>query len=282
MNKINGFHNLSVRLNQDKNKDEISSLVSNTNKMLANLDNEQKKRKTMENKMVMNEKLASIGRLSSNIAHEITNPLLAICSCMEVLKSHLPSDLKNVKEAFDISEAELKHIQNIISGLHSFHKMDKDEFVVVSLKEVLESSLKALVWTNKLQSIELQKDINKEVRVLGSFVLLKQVFVNLVMNASEAMGDGGGCIRLEIRTSRESETVEVHIFDDGPGIPEKIRNSLFEPFVTSKKEGTGLGLFISHQIINQHQGELVYDTEYESGCHFYVSLSKLEDQIIAD
>jgi C4-dicarboxylate-specific signal transduction histidine kinase len=108
---------------------------------------------------------------------------------------------------------------------------------------------------------------------------LKQVFINFILNAAEAMEAEGvvpglnGILKIDISVSPDKRFAAVHFIDNGPGLPPEVRGSLFEPFVTTKDDkGVGLGLYISYKIIRNHRGEIVYDEEYKGGSHFIIKL----------
>lgn len=274
MNRIEGLEDLSTRIEQDMQIDEISLLISNLNLTLDKLENEKIFRENIEKAMVIQGKLASIGRLSSNIAHEINNPILAISNCLQVIKKCVKKKHELVKEALEISESEIERTRKIISGLLDFHRPDK-EFTTLNINDVIMQAIEVLKWSNKLKATRIDCEMGEIHCVLGSPVKLQEVFMNLILNAVEAMEDMGdkGNLKITVKPSDDEKSVEIHFIDNGPGIPPEVRNSLFEPFVSTRdNRGAGLGLFIAYKLIDIHNGEIIYNEHYKSGAHFIIKL----------
>ncbi len=274
MNRIEGLDDLSMRIEQDIQMDEISQLISNLNLTLDKLENEKVFRENIEKAMVTQGKLASIGRLSSNIAHEINNPILAISNCLQVIKKCVTKKNELVKEALEISEAEIDRTRKIISGLLDFHRPDK-EFSTLNINDIVMQALEVLKWSNKLKSTRISCDFGEKHFVLGSPVKLQEVFMNLVLNAVEALEDMGdkGTLTITVKPSDDGKYVEIHFMDNGPGLPLEVRNSLFEPFISTRdNRGAGLGLYIAYKLVDIHNGEIIYNEEYKSGAHFIIKL----------
>lgn len=274
MSRIEGLEDLSVRLEKDNKKDEISHLVSILNLTLDKLENEKISRETVEKAMMNQGKLASIGRLSSNIAHEINNPLLAISNSIQVIKKSSKGEDELLNEAIEISESEIDRIRKIISGLLDFHRSDK-EFTSLKVKDVIKQTLEVLKWSNKLKSTKIIYKIKEDCHVYGSSVKLEEVFMNLILNAVEAM-DGmneKGKLKIEVFHTKDKNLVELHFIDNGPGLSPEVKRSLFEPFVSTKEnKGVGLGLYIAYKLINLHHGHIIYNEDYKDGTHFIIKL----------
>jgi len=279
MKEIEGLEDLSKRISTDKKKDEIEYLVSNFNSMLDKLEQEKIKRENAEKAMIMNGKLASIGRLASSIGHEVNNPLLAISNSIQVIKKISKSKASLFHEAIEISESEISRIRELISSLLDFHRLGKEEFSLLDVSQVITKTLDVLRWSKKLGETSIVEELDKDAWILGSADKLKQVFINFVANAVEAMESLNrvekGVLQIKVKKSATSNFIEVHFFDDGPGIPENIKATLFEPFVSTKGvKGVGLGLYISYKIIDTHHGEIIYDETYKEGTHFIIKLPK--------
>lgn len=292
MKRIEGIEDLSVRIDTDAKRDEVSRLITDINLTLDRLEQEKIQRENVEKSMVKQGKLASIGRLASSIAHEINNPLVAIGSSIQVLKKickqkSMDVDVEDpslVKEAMEIVESETERIREIISGLLDFHRLDKEEFSRVNLKEVLLQSLSVMKWGKKLGDIQVMLELEDDLFVYGAPVRLEQVFINFISNAAEAVsmkggegGEGNQGGKLQIRavstTGCTRKCAEVHFIDNGPGMADDVKGSMFEPFVTTKEDkGVGLGLYISYKIVGKHGGEIIYDEDYKAGTHFIVRL----------
>ncbi len=294
MGQIQGFEGLSIRIDSDNKSDEVSHLISNINLTLDRLEQEKVKRENAEKSMIKQGKLASIGRLTSSIAHEINNPLMAISTSIQVIKKigrdKSVDDSSVLEEAIEISESEVERIRDIISGLLDFHRLDKEGFTRVNLKDVVLQSMSILNWSKKLEPIETVLELSEDVFLYCSPVKVKQVLINFILNAAEAMGGGdrkksrggtkSGKLKIMVvppSVSSEDQTgrqfAEIHLIDNGPGLPAQVKRSLFEPFITTKEDkGVGLGLYISYKIIEQHDGEIIYDENCKEGTHFIIRL----------
>ena len=278
MQQIQGLEDLTTRIPEEPGRDEISSLTANFNQMLEKLEQERNAREGIEKALCTNEKLASVGRLASSMAHEINNPALAISNCLQVIKKKWRSETDSVREAVEIAEGEIQRVRDIIAGLLDFHRQDEYEYISVDLKEALRQSIQMLIWTDKLDPNLLTAEMPEGMYVRGTKGKLQQVFLNLILNAVDAVDKKSGWIRIEIRPSSDRSAAEVHIFDNGPGIPDEVRGKLFEPFVTTKDEqGTGLGLYVSQKIIKRHGGQIILDEAYQTGSHFIVSIPLQEE-----
>jgi two-component system NtrC family sensor kinase len=300
MGKIQGFEGLSIRIDNDNKKDEVSHLISNINLTLDRLEQEKVKSENAEKSMIKQGKLASIGRLTSSIAHEINNPLMAISTSIQVIKKitrgKSVDDPSLLEEAVEISESEVERIRDIISGLLDFHRLDKEGFTRVNLKDVVLQSMSILNWSKKLGPVETVLELAENVFIYCSPVKVKQVLINFILNAAEAMGGGGdkkknraikgGKLKIMVVPPSASASTsiangdqanrqfaEIHLIDNGPGLPAHVKRSLFEPFITTKEDkGVGLGLYISYKIIEQHDGEIIYDEQCTEGTHFIIRL----------
>lgn len=289
MRQIEGLKDLSTRVDRDGDSDEIALLITSINLTLDKLENEKMNREKAEKTMIKQGKLASIGRLTSSIAHEINNPLLAIGNSLQVIKSiasrqAAPSpndDTEMMTEAIAISDSELHRIRDIISGMLDFHRLDKEEFSKVNLKKLIQHSLNLLKWGKQLAPVEVIQELDESCFVYGAPVKLEQVFINFILNAMEAMnpekgernqGDMGA-LTIRVTPSADNRYAEIHFIDSGPGLAPNILGSLFEPFISTKTDrGVGLGLYISYKIIEQHHGEIVYNEEFKQGAHFIIRL----------
>lgn len=279
MKKIEGLKDLSKRIDDDLKHDELSYLVTNFNSMLDKLEQERVKRETAERAMITHSKLASIGRLTSSIAHEVNNPLLAISNSIQVIKKISRSKSELFQEALEISESEISRIREIIASLLDFHRLEKEEYSQLNAVEIVQKSLDVLRWSKKMGDTKVIQKVENDCWVYGSPVKLKQVFINFILNAVEAMefenNGKPGLLQIEVRncTSADSKTVEIHFIDNGPGIPEEVSGHMFEPFVSTKGvKGVGLGLYVSYKIIRNHNGEIIYYDKYKDGTHFIIKL----------
>ncbi len=211
--------------------------------------------KNAQGKLVQAEKLAALGRLTADIAHEIRNPLTALGGFGRRLLKMAENNKE--KEYADIVVAEVDRLEHILRDVLTFSREARVHFTREPLTESLKGTLASFSKLCEEQSIEVETNFGTSLPVLIDRDQIRQAANNLVSNAIDAM-PGGGTLRVE--TAEEEfnciKHVVVHVSDTGPGIPEKTLTLIFEPFYTTKKigHGTGLGLSISRKIIEEHGG----------------------------
>lgn len=219
---------------------------------------------------IQSEKLAEVGRLSAGIAHEVNNPLAVISYAAQLMQREdgLPQFQQELIERI---ESEAERLKALTGSLLSFSRAQELMRREVDVNEVLADVLRLVRYELTRHQIELREDYATLPWIQADPNKLKQVFINLIMNAAQAMGAGG---KLTIATSPVAgEEVEVRITDTGPGISDAVRAQIFEPFFTTKKEGegTGLGLYICRNIILEHDGRLLVES-HPGGTTFRVVL----------
>jgi len=234
-----------------------------------------------ESQLVHSEKMASLGRLVAGVAHEINNPVSFIANSVSPLKKRLakaiaapPADvaaiLEEAGEIVDIMANGAQRAAAIVKDLRSFSRLDEATRKAVDLHEGLEVSLRLLEhrWRGR---ITVERDYGTLPAVDCDPGQINQVFVNILANACDALGEGG---TLTVATRADGDTVRVVIRDDGPGIPREVRDRIFDPFFTTKDvgAGTGLGLSISHGIVTAHHGRIEVDSEPGKGAAFTIVL----------
>ncbi len=224
-------------------------------------------REQLEEQLVQTEKLTSLGLLAAGVAHEVNTPLAVISNYIQMLAKQLPGDdsrqkiiEKIVTQTFRASE--------IVNNLLNFSRTGAGEFAEVKLNEVIEETLTLVAHPFRLARVSVMKNLSGGLPpVLGSANRLQQVFLNLFMNARDAMPNGG---ILEVRTSAQNGSVEIEITDTGMGIPREHLNRIFDPFFTTKStgKGTGLGLSVSYGIVKEHSGTIEVRSTAGKGTSF--------------
>lgn len=223
--------------------------------------------------LVRTEKLAATGRLAASIAHEINNPLEGIKNFLAVLEERLPPDDEN-RELLRLIGVGFQRIQKTTRQLLSFSRKEEVARQPCDLREPIENALAMVRNRLAMQQIVLEERWDEPLpQVLASPEQMEQVFLNLFLNAADAMGESGG--RLEVHGWREGGEVCVAVRDTGPGIPEEIRDRIFEPFVTTKNGSSGLGLWVSYGIVTEHGGRVDVESEPGKGTAFTVRLPAL-------
>jgi signal transduction histidine kinase/DNA-binding response OmpR family regulator len=226
--------------------------------------------RSAQHMLIRSEKLASIGRLAASIAHEINNPLLPIQinldDMLEDLHDHKPIDAQEITR----TQESVERIRRIVNRLLEFTGNSLNSMTIkpLDINKVIRnvSELVAKSLEQKGQRVEL--DLGSVPEIQADKDGLEQVFMNLILNASEAMSRGG---HVEISSRTEGDWLVIKVVDTGSGIPQEIIEKIFEPFVTTKEDGSGLGLFVSYGIIQNHSGRLELSTG-KKGTTFVISL----------
>ena len=204
--------------------------------------------------------------MAAGIAHELNTPLTYIMGNLELLELQelSPSQRDMLSSIARGSE----RIRALAQRLLAFSRPGREEMAPLAVNDVVERSLELCQYQIASGRVTLVKRLDAELpRVLGVSNQLEMALINLVVNAVHAMGEKGGT--MTVCTRRRGDDVEISVADEGPGIPERIRQNLFEPFVTTKPEGkgTGLGLSTVLMVVERHNGHVDFDTNEGSGHH---------------
>jgi two-component system, sporulation sensor kinase E len=232
-------------------------------------------RKEFEKRITQTEKLTTVGQISANIAHEIKNPLMGISGAVQVLMKKLegnPPARETLSKIFE----QVQRLDSTLKGLLSFARPQTPYFLKGNVNEIIDQVLFFVAPEAETKRVRITKEMAKE---LPSISLdpdqIKQVFLNIILNALQAMPEGG---ELKIKTSNGNGNsggeIRIVISDTGSGIPEDIREDIFRPFFTTKIKGTGLGLAITKSIVEEHGGNINYTTELNKGTSFEITLPK--------
>ncbi len=234
--------------------------------------------------LVQSEKMRTLGQLVAGVAHELNNPIGFVHANLKLLEEYVAKllalqenggDISRVREAIakllSRSREGTQRVKQIVADLRTFSRMDQAELQEADLNEEIERTL-SLMEPRAKCGIEVQRDFGEMPRVRCHAGQLNQVFMNLLINACDAVGDKG---RIRVRTRALDETrVRLEFEDEGPGIPPELRDRVFEPFFTTKPvgKGTGLGLSLSHGIIERHGGRIWVESEAGAGTRFVIEL----------
>jgi two-component system, NtrC family, sensor histidine kinase HydH len=215
------------------------------------------------------DRLCALGELSASMAHEIRNPLGSIKGAVEILRDDYgPDDAKY--EFIQILLKETDRLNHIVQEFLGFARPKQPELQQADLNEAIESVLALTAQEAKKAGVKVEKSLDTAIGMRGLDVgLLRQAFLNLVLNAIQAMDNGGV---LTIKSRLQGDAVEITIADTGVGISEENRKKLFSPFFTTKKNGTGLGLAITYRIIENHRGTINVASKPGKGSTFTVKI----------
>jgi len=260
---------LSASLIYDDEGNEICS-VGIFKDLRERLKMEERLQETQQ-QLLQSEKLAAMGRLTSQIAHELNNPIYGIMNTLELLKTEVPPESKR-RKILEMSLSETERLSEILRNMLSFSKPEEEVRRPIDVNELLQGIALFMDKQMSEANIDIETRFEPEIpRVMGSTGQLRQVLLNIIRNAKEAMPQGG---ILSLETMRENRGVVIHIKDTGIGIPEEIRDRIFEAFFTTKHEvkGVGLGLSVCYGIIKDHGGEIHVKSEEGRGSTFSIIL----------
>ncbi len=274
-------------------RDEVGHLVDTFNRMTANLQqrdeqlrelNRQLEEKVQQRtaqleekslqliqaqeELLRSEKLAAIGSLAAGVAHEINNPAAIIRGNVEILMMGIPAGTDGREEAEEVLK-QTERISLITRNLLAFAREQAIHPEQVRVNAILGEILDQVGHQAPLDQVEVQTRLADVPPIVGDTERLRQVFTNILVNALQAM-EGRGTLKVE--TSTNGHAVEVAITDTGPGIPAEIREKIFNPFFTTKKTGTGLGLSVSYGIIKALGGVIEIESQVGEGSTFRVRL----------
>ena len=225
----------------------------------------------MQQALLQSEKLAAMGRLTSQIAHELNNPIYGIMNTLELLKTEIPPGSKR-RRILELSLSETQRLAEMLRNMLSFSKPEEEKRKPIKINELVEGILLMMERQMRESNIKVETYFDEGIpEVMASTNQMRQVMLNLIKNAKEAMPKGG---TLTVRTTREDNKVLIHIQDTGAGIPEEIRDKIFEAFFTTKQKvkGVGLGLSVCYGIIKDHGGEIKVESEVDKGTSFKIHL----------
>jgi len=231
--------------------------------------------KTTQNGLIQAEKLTSLGQLAASIAHEVNNPLSGVLVYTQLLAKKVAGDKLSKETALGYlskMESELNRSTRLIRNLLDFARQSPPSLRLVSINDVVDKALDLAAHSAALQDIEVIKEFSSSLpTVMTDFDQLQQVCTNLIINAVQAMPDGG---RLTLRTSADDSWLKVEVQDTGCGIPQENIPRLFTPFFTTKgkEKGVGLGLAVAHGIIQRHQGKIEVQSKEGEGTTFTIYL----------
>lgn len=257
-----------------RGKDEIGRLIVSFNSMVDRLDVAKKELELLHfQQLERADRLASIGEMAAGIAHEIKNPLAGISAAVSIIKDDMAFDDPRASILGEILQ-QVQRLDKTLNDLLFFGKPSLPEFNCVDINAVLQTTLKFASQHRGGGNIEKRLELEPDLPpVFADDKQMQQVFLNIILNAFQAMSGGGV---LTITTSRvnqnETEFVRINISDTGLGIPPQILEKIFTPFFTTKAQGTGLGLPICSKLVRLHNGDIRVASAHDKGTVFTVEL----------
>ena len=247
--------------------------------------------KETHKKLLHQDKMASLGKLSASVVHEINNPIAGILNLIMLMKRMVAEDsigsreIDKFSQYLTLMETETRRTSRIVSNLLAFSRQSKMELKRISLNRLIEQTLFLNSNLLKIAGVKINTALDPNLPdLVGSEDQLQQVFMNLISNAAEAMETrGGGTLRIETKYILRKDKLEVDFKDTGIGIPDENIPKLFEPFFTTKKKGkgVGLGLSVAYGIIQEHGGSIYVKSNVGEGTTFHLKfpLKKASDKL---
>jgi signal transduction histidine kinase len=271
----------SIAIENAKAFDEIAQLNET---LEARVEQRTDELRQTQAQLVQSEKMRSLGQLVAGVAHELNNPIGFVHANLQLLErfvDRLESDdvearekaREAIRKLLSRSREGTLRVKQIVEDLRTFSRMDAAELQEVDLNEEIDRTL-GLAEPRFKDRVRVERDFGVLPRVRCFVGQLNQVFMNLVINACDAIEDEG---TLRIRTTVIPDGVRLEFSDDGPGLPPGLKDRIFEPFFTTKPvgQGTGLGLSLSHQIIDRHGGRMWAESEPGEGATFVIELPEV-------
>lgn len=267
----NSFNSMSDELKAYKEKMEnwTKSLEEEVQKKTSEIYKAQEH-------LINTEKLASLGRMAAGVAHEINSPLTGIVTFSHLMLKRIPPENTQDIEDLNIIIDQAERCSKIIKGLLGFSRKTSSEKSMTNINTLLENTLAMVRHQSRFYNIHFDLQLDSSIPAVNiDSNQIQQVFLNLLINAADAM-EKKGKITLATRPVENNGAgfVEIEVTDSGPGIPEEIRSKIFEPFFTTKPvgKGTGLGLAVSYGIIKKHEGTIFIKGASEGGASFFIHL----------
>ncbi len=269
-----------------------SQMHAELQKRLLELESAYERLRISQEQLLRSEKLSAVGQLAAGVAHEINNPLATLLGYVQVLQREVQKDDKKSKY-LGIMEGEINRVSRIVHGLLDFARQREPRLERLNINEVIEDTL--IITEHQLHrfhEIKIEKNLSQDILdIFGDRAQLQQVFINLIINASQAMPQGG---ILKITTKMDGEVeyliqkiaqehsprkVIVEFKDTGSGIPPEIQGKIFDPFFTTKDpgKGTGLGLSVAYSIVERNHGKIIVESPIykDEGGNDYGSLFRI-------
>jgi len=270
-----GLINLGKKRSGDMYSHEDLELLANfANQAAVALENARLYEDMKKTQLLMRrtDRLAALGSLTAGLAHEIRNPLVAVNTFLQLLPERF-EDKEFREEFLKLTTSEVERVTNLVNNLLDFARPSEPKLNKTDVNEIIEKVIALIRVTAKKKRVIINTKLEKIPQVMLDEEQIKQVFLNILLNAIEAIPNEG-TIWVGSRSMQKNglEYVQVEIEDTGKGIPKRILDHIFDPFFTTKEKGSGLGLSISHQIVQEHNGFIEVKSILGKGTTFFVNL----------
>ena len=274
--KVSKFIHISRDITQHKKEEEEI-----TRRLELMVEERTRQLRETHEKLLHQDKMSSLGKLSASVVHEINNPIAGILNLIMLMKRILEEDkvgsrqIGNFQKYLDLMETETRRTSRIVSNLLTFARQSKMELQRLDLNRLIDQTLLLNSNQLKIARIKVVKNLDPNLpEMVGSADQLQQVFMNLVSNAAEAMESAGGTLQVETMHALQDGKIHVIFNDNGIGIPEDSFPKLFEPFFTTKKKGkgVGLGLSVAYGIVQELGGSIFVKSRPGEGTTFHIKL----------
>ncbi len=250
-----------------------AALRENQSELEARIAERTQELQEAQARLLHQEKMAAFGLLAAGIAHEVGNPLTSVSSLVQMLQRRNTDAYS--QEKLTLVSGQLQRIQTTLRELVNFSRPASTERSRIAIREILEEALSIAKYYNRTKSRILSPHIASDLPPVDAVRdQLVQVFLNLILNALDATERGG---RVEIYADYSGEFLTVEVRDNGSGIAPEHHAQLFKPYFTTKKHGTGLGLFVTQKLVSEHGGELAFESRIGAGTTFRVRLPVARD-----
>jgi signal transduction histidine kinase len=254
-----------------KSNDEIGLLADSFNEMSRKMANDIEQFKQLNEQLIRTEKLAAMGTLAAGIAHEVNNPLASISSLIQIMQSKDNLDEK-AEENLKLIQTQIQRITQVTKDMMDFARVRPAAKTAVDVNDLIDKSLRLASFDKSFQKLTIHRNFTENLpKVFADGDQLQQVFLNLFLNARDALPEGGELI---LETAAEFSEVRIAITDNGAGIKTEDAKKIFDPFFTTKPtgKGTGLGLAVCYGIITAHGGKIEVVPNDSRGTTFYIAL----------
>ena len=257
--------------------ERLQGLYSSLEKSHKQLKNSHEELEQAQRQLIQTEKMASLGQLAAGVAHELNNPMGTITMFGRILQEEM-GDNEKWKKDMNLIVKEADRAAKIVKDLLNFSRETKIKPGLVNINDVIEEALSLLEKQSMFHNIEIIKKLDSSIPpTFADPDLLKQVFLNIILNGAQAM-EGNGKLTLMSQRADSNKKIKIIIKDTGKGIPEKNLQRLFDPFFTTKEKGTGLGLALVYSIVSKHKGLVNVESKQGKGASFFIEMPVLDQK----